>query len=182
MRPGAAMRPDALAPEPLDKFLIGIVAGAVVLVLVSLFVIATRTPPAYLPETTPEAVASNYLLALQQGDYARAQAALSPALKGYPATAAEVADAAAAGRPNYYSFQGVEHATFTVLGSRPLGDSAGTVRVQVQERRFEGGGMFGGGEYRTESYLDVVQSGGTWKVVNGGRWFAACWTYAGGCR
>lgn len=183
MRQGAATRPGALAPQPLDKFLIGIIAGAVVLVLVSLFVIATRTPPAYAPETTPEAVVSNYLLALQQGDYVRAHAALSPTLKGYPATAAEVASAASAGRPYYYSFQGIERATFTALGARPLGDSAGTVRVQVQERRFEsGGGIFGGSAYRTESYLDVVPSDGTWKVVNGGRWFANCWTSAGGCR
>src|SRR5262245_57084040 len=72
-----------------DKFLIGIVIGVIVLIGIAFAVVLLRPQPTYQAEDTPEGVAHNYLLALQQEDYARAYNYLSPSLEGYPASADE---------------------------------------------------------------------------------------------
>ena len=74
-----------------DRFLLGFVLGALLLVALVLVLAVRRPPPEYQPEDKPENVALNYLLALQRADYPRAYAALSPALRHYPASAAEFA-------------------------------------------------------------------------------------------
>ena len=74
-----------------DRFLLGFVLGALLLVALVLVLAVRRPPPEYQPEDKPENIALNYLLALQRADYPRAYAALSPALRHYPASAAEFA-------------------------------------------------------------------------------------------
>lgn len=57
----------------IDKFLIVMVVGVVVLVGVVVAVVLLRSGEAsYEPNSTPEAVAHDYLLALQWEDYERA--------------------------------------------------------------------------------------------------------------
>jgi hypothetical protein len=57
-----------------DRFLIGILAAIAVLIVFSLVLFFTRTsPPSYLPETTPENIVHNYVLALQENNFERAQ-------------------------------------------------------------------------------------------------------------
>ena len=74
-----------------DRFLLGFVLGALLLVVMVLVLAVRRPPPEYQPEDKPENIALNYLLALQRADYPRAYAALSPALRHYPSSAAEFA-------------------------------------------------------------------------------------------
>ncbi|MBI5879053.1 MAG: DUF4878 domain-containing protein [Chloroflexi bacterium] len=173
---------SAPVPRSPDRFLIGIVAGAILLVVAALVMIAMQPAPDYLPDTTPENIVKNYLLALQRSDYARAREYLSPSLKGYPASASDIADMATRNNYAYYGLSGASGATFTVSSAEPLNNSAGTVRVRVRVRQFNGGGLFGGSEHSSESYLDVTKVNETWKIANGDRWFAYCWTQTSGCR
>lgn len=60
-----------------DRFLLGILAGIGLLVLVALGLFFMRQQDqAYGPEDTPEGVLRNYILALENEDYARAYAYL----------------------------------------------------------------------------------------------------------
>ncbi|HOF89582.1 MAG TPA: hypothetical protein PLZ36_15990, partial [Armatimonadota bacterium] len=65
-----------------DKWLIGIVIGAALLVCAAVAVTVLRPKPAYRADDTPAGVTHNYLLALKQRDYARAYGYLSPTLSG----------------------------------------------------------------------------------------------------
>lgn len=61
-----------------DKFLLGILAGIVVLIILSLVVFFTRQKQVdYVPESDPAGVVHNYVLALQNGDYPRAYSYLA---------------------------------------------------------------------------------------------------------
>lgn len=61
-----------------DRFLTGILAGIVVLAVLSLAVyLARRSGLNYGLENIPEGVARNYIVALQRGDYERAHAYLA---------------------------------------------------------------------------------------------------------
>lgn len=57
-----------------DKFLLGIIAGIVLLVTIALLVFFTRQSVEYQyqPEDSPKAVVFNYILALQKGDNQKA--------------------------------------------------------------------------------------------------------------
>src|SRR3972149_1468711 len=67
-----------------DRFLLGIVAGIALLVVVAFLLVLNRKELTYQSEDTPQGVAHNYLLALQERDYERAFGYLSPDLAGSP--------------------------------------------------------------------------------------------------
>ena len=60
-----------------NKLLVGIVVGMIVLIIVALVIAVNRPEPEFQIEDSPEGIAHNYLLALQQSDYARAYDYLS---------------------------------------------------------------------------------------------------------
>lgn len=67
-----------------DRFLVGIVAG-IILLIAAAFAIATFTPKAqYLPDDSANSAAYNYILAIEQNDYPKAYTYLSPSLPCYP--------------------------------------------------------------------------------------------------
>ena len=103
----------------IDKFLLAIVIGAVVLVGIAIGVTLLQPEPDYLPEDTPEGVAHNYLLALDKGEYQRADSYLSPNLPGYPITG----DAFAGDiDENSYWFGKDEDTTLRVESSKTTGN------------------------------------------------------------
>ncbi|RMF02639.1 MAG: hypothetical protein D6768_07760, partial [Chloroflexi bacterium] len=69
-----------------DKFLIGILAGIVLLVVVAVVVVLSRSPgsEAYRTDNSPEAVVYNYFLAVQRKDFEKAHGYLSDDLKNKP--------------------------------------------------------------------------------------------------
>ena len=67
-----------------DKFLIGIVAGIVILVVVVFLVVLFRPEPEYREEDSPESVVHNYLLALQKDDFERALSYIATNIKHAP--------------------------------------------------------------------------------------------------
>jgi len=94
-----------------DKFLIGIVAGIVILIVVALIVALGKPEITYQDINSPESVVHDYLLALQKVDYPKAYGFLSSTIKGYPKTAGKFA----ADIDNYHwNFRTIKEGTFSI--------------------------------------------------------------------
>lgn len=151
-----------------DKFLIGIVAGILLLIVVSVVVVLSRPKPEYRDDDSPEAVVHNYLLALRQEEYERAYGYLSPGLRGYPrdveAFTEDVEDS--------YSFS-FGNTTIDVQSATIRGTSA---MVEVLETSFSGGDdLFNSGNYERRFDMKLSQENGEWKLVDGNRYWTSCW-------
>jgi hypothetical protein len=153
----------------IDKFLLAIVAGVVVLVGVVL-VLAVLRPnrPSYQPDDTPEGVAHNYLLALQLEEYERAYSYLSPSLPGYPPDAGTFEHDV---QNNRWSFgYGDDDVSLAIEAVNINGDRA---KVVVRETRF----------YRGDTFdMTLRPKEGTWKVSDSERYWIDCWESSKGCK
>jgi hypothetical protein len=160
-----------------DKFLIGIVAGVVVLVGIVLAVALLRpNQPSYQPDDTPEGAAHNYLLALQLEEYERAYGYLSPTLPGYPANAAAFERHV---QDNHWSFgYDDDDVSLAVEAVNVSGDKA---RIVVRKTEFYRGGLFDSGQYSTTFDMTLRREEGMWKVTDSGRYWASCWESSKGC-
>ncbi len=152
-----------------DRFLIAIVVGALLVAgAAATSTLWHRGEPAYRAEAAAEDVAYNFLLALQQKDYARAYGYLSPQLTGYPRSVEQFA--AEAGMP--YQGGPERNATMEVAPAQVTGDLA---TVDVRETIFYNGGLFNSGE-NTITYPVLLQRvDGAWKVINGGNHWNGNW-------
>ncbi len=159
-----------------DKFLVGIVAGIIVLVVLAFAVTLARPEPTYQPEDTPEGVVHNYLLALQKEDYERAHGYLLPALESYPANADEFAAAVA---DQSWRFRLDIDATLVVESARVTGSRA---TVKVRESRFRGGGLLDNGQSTTLFDVELQLEENVWKITDGDYYFARCWQIKEGCQ
>ncbi len=161
--------------KQVDRFLLAIIAGVVLLVVVALAMALTRTPQGYLPDTTPDGVAHNYLLALKQGDSARAYGYLAPDLAGYPPTVDDfVADI-----DSRYSWAfNRDSATISVGEPRITGDRA---TVTVSEARFAEGGLFSSVQYGSSFGMTLRRQGDAWRLVSADSYWAACWSQRRPC-
>jgi hypothetical protein len=161
-----------------DKFLLGLVAGVVLLVGAAFAVVLLRPKPAYRADDTPEGVAHNYLLALQQSDYERAYGYLSPTLRGYPDSLDEFVENV---EDNEWQFQQDDSITLSVESAKITGERA---TVTVQKKVFYGGGLFDNYEY-TDTFkmtlrLDTVS--GNWKISDSDDYWAWCWSNENVCQ
>jgi len=162
-----------------DKFLIGIVAGVILLVGVAFAVAFLRPKPTYQSEDTPGGVAHNYLLALKQADYARAYGYLSPTLVGYPDSAEAFAEDV---ENNHWNFgSGDDSVTLEVASVRDLFGGFRAV-VSVRERRFYQGGLFGSSEYANAFDISLLRLNDRWQIVESGSYWAWCWGNEEGCQ
>ena len=153
-----------------DKVLIGIVVGIVLLVVVAFAAMLLQPKPEYQSEDTPEGVAHNYLLALDQEDYERAYGYLSPTLRYYPDDVEEfthdVNDNSWRFRLDYDKTITVESATIT--GSLAL--------VEVRESRFYGGDLFDSGQSVSTFEMELRLINDDWKIHDSYYYFTSCWT------
>lgn len=152
-----------------DKILIGIVI-AILMVVVAAFVFTlTRPEETYLPEDTPENIVHNYLLALQQEDYARAYTYLSPTLTGYPRSAITFErDITRRG----WVFRQDRDVSVSVEGATIEREEA---NVEVLETRFYGSGLFDSGQSLYTFKMDLTLIEGQWKITGGEAYFSSCW-------
>ena len=160
-----------------DKFLIGIIIGAVLLVGVALAVAFMRPKPSYQPEDTPEGVAHNYLFALQQGDYQRAYGYLSPTLAGYPTSADKFATDL-----DKYAWQLKDLNKGSVaLAIESTHASDDRAEVSVKETRFYQGGLFDSNEYSNTFQVTLHRQDGRWRITASDSYWASCWDSKAGC-
>jgi hypothetical protein len=160
-----------------DKLLLGIVAGVIILVVVSL-VIALRQPdqPAYDPDDTPAGVAHNYLLALQLEDFPRAYGYLSPLLLGYPANA-EAFEQQVLDNRYWFGLNDNE----VSLAIEDVNTTNDRTKVVVRRTVFSRGSLFDSGQYSDTFDMTLRQVDGNWKIVVSERYWASCWNTFKGC-
>lgn len=161
-----------------DKFLIGIVAGVVILVVVVFLVVLSRPEPEYRDEGTPESVVHNYLLALQKDDYTRALSYMSSDVKHPPKNGDEFLhdiDGIC-----FWRFRELNRDTsLAVVSTEFRGNQA---YVLVKQSVFEGGDLFGSNLNESDFEMTLRQYDNTWKIIEGDRYWCACWDEISGCR
>ncbi len=160
----------------IDLFLIGMVAAIVLLVAVAFALVRLRAEPGYGSEEQPEGVVQNYILAIQQQDFARAHGYLSPDLPGYPRAAEVFSDQVYADRWE----SGINRASgFSIQTSRIDGDRAW---VTLLEREAGQGGPFWMGPAYSSTFGVRLKNQGGWKIIHSERYWRSCWESAGGCK
>ncbi len=155
-----------------DKFLIGIVAGVGLLAIVSFVIVALRVDATYQPEDTPEGVAYNYLLALQQEDYARAYGYLSPGLPRYPVSASlfEIQI-----KNNYRFSRSLDGSTTLTIESTSMFLLENRAFISVNETIFYQRDLFNSGQYTRSFDMTLEMIEGEWKIIDADAYFWGCW-------
>ena len=160
-----------------DKFLLGIVGGVLLLVVVAFVVTYLRPKPSYQPDDTPDGVAHNYLLALQQKDYARAYTYLSPTLKGYPANLEVFVSNVNQLRWNFQP--GGSAATFAIASTQLVSETA---IITVEEFSYYNSGLLARNPDRRAFDMRLRREQNAWKIVSSSAYWAFCWDAQGGCK
>ncbi|MEI8306697.1 MAG: hypothetical protein WCF99_06475 [Chloroflexales bacterium] len=156
-----------------NRALLAIIAGAILLITIAVGVVLVRPQPSYRSETSPADIVSNYLLALQRGDSARAYGYLSPTLRSYPPSAADfVADMA--------HIEGDATSTYEVRDTPMSGTRAA---VTVRATTFTQGGLLSSGQSIRTFTMTLANESGVWRLVNSDDWtvWRDCWDKRGGC-
>lgn len=141
-----------------DKFLIGIVAGIILLVVVSLAVVLLRSPEneAYIADDTPAGVVHNYFLAVQRKEFEKAYGYLSDDLKSKPALDEFIREMDNAGRGQEMALS---------IGDTRLGDVH--TQVDVTITTYRSGTLFDSSSYTSQNtvYLRAAGDGSQWKIT-----------------
>jgi len=160
-----------------DRSLIGIIAGVVVLVVVAFVAVRSRPQPTYREDDAPEAVAHNYLLAMEHEEWARAYGYLSPSLPCYPESSAMFADDITQD-PWIRDFDSVE---LRVQSANVEGDIA---VVTVRETRFMTEGLFQSSQTTRDFEMKLQREADGWRIVRSDAYWWWNWSETGGrpCR
>ena len=158
-----------------DKFLIGIVAAIILIIIAALVITLAQPEPTYLAEDSPEGVAHNYLVALNKEEYGRAYGYLSPVLAGYPASAGKFAEHV---QDYSWNFRLNVDTTLSVESAKIIG-SKGIVRVR--ESSFRGGELFDSGQSTRVFEMELEFADNEWKIVDADSYFTWCWKQEAGC-
>ena len=151
-----------------DKLLLGIVAGIILLIIISLIVVNRRPLPQFQGQNTPEGVVHDYLLALQLSDYETAYNLLSPQI-AYPADVNEFYDSL---KETPWEFTVSQNYSQIIESSERISDNS--VAVIVREI-YNTNSLFSGDDYFTTFRMRVEENGGGWKLVSGERYWSTCW-------
>jgi hypothetical protein len=137
-----------------DRFLIAILAGILVLVIAALVLYALRdNQMQYGPETTPDGVVRNYVLAIEKEDYRLAYTYLSEG----------------DGKPDFDNFQKAflskqldPSSTSVQLGEVRPGEAEAVVELITVQRS---GGPFGEVYRTTNNAFVKLDQAGAWKIT-----------------
>lgn len=156
----------------IDKFLIAIVVGVIILVVVAFLLVVQQPEPSYQAEDTPEGVIHNYLLALEDEDYERAYGYISPQIENYPATVSDFIHDIETSRWLFYLY-GDNPISYQILDSKLF---PGQAVVNVEITHFSRGGLLGADSYQTTSTFTLVPAGTSWQITRGGpEFWLDCW-------
>jgi hypothetical protein len=152
-----------------DRYLLGIVAGIVILVVAAFAFVLTRSEPTYLWEDTPDGVVYDYLLALEKGDHERALSYLSTCIEDRP-TDSRIFNTQI---KNNWRFSNLKRDTsLQVLSSKIVGAEAVVV---VRETTFENDAPFDNRADSDEFEMTLIQQDGAWKLVAGEKYWSYRW-------
>ena len=153
-----------------DKYLVGIVIGSVVLVITSMLMVQSIPEPSYKSELSPESIAHNYLLALQQDDYVRAYGYLSMHLDGYPETADEFEDLVL---NNSWDFKvDDDNNVQTEVIEVDIEDDR--ARITIRETIFYSGGIFSDGYDSSTFRMMLRLDDEVWKIRSASQYWSNC--------
>lgn len=165
-----------MSGKGIDKFLLAIVVGVVVLVSAAFAIVLLRPAPAYRADDTPEDIVHNYLFALQQKDYARTYGYLSREVRGRPGTPERFASDIS---KNPWRFSTMDSATTWVVQDVRVNGTLAIISVQVT--RFEGNSIFASSQYKNTVKFTLRQENGAWKIFDADAYWLDCWDRYGGC-
>lgn len=141
-----------------DKFLIGIIAGIVLLVIVAIVTVLLRAPESeeYIADDTPAGIVHNYFLAIQRKDYEKAYSYLSDELESKPDFDKFIRDVDGFGYSSQASLK---------IGETRLGDARSQVDVSIIT--YQQGGLFESSSYTNQgtAYLQATPDGAGWKLT-----------------
>lgn len=162
-----------------DKFLIGIVAGVLLLVIVAFVVVLTRSEPTYQSDDTPSGVAHNYLLAFQRKEYDRAYRYLAPEIAGYPTTVETFRDDV---QDNRWLFGLDEDSVALEVVSADL--NSNRADITIRKTTFYQGDLFSDGQSTRTFTMQLERNLQTdvWQIVDSGDYWLYCWSDEDGCK
>lgn len=139
-----------------DKFLIGIVIGIVILVVVAIGVVLTRSQAeAYVADDTPAGVVQNYFLAVQRQDHDKAYSYLSDEIKAKPDLNDFILTV-----ENY----GNQPEASLKIDDTTVEDNRAQVRVAITT--YSGGDLFDQGSYTMQDTVHLrAAPTGEWKIL-----------------
>lgn len=177
LRTATSERYHILAAQQIDKFLIGIVAAALALVVGAFLVARSLPEPVYQTEQTPEGVAHNYLLALRQRDFERAYGYLSSHLVGYP-DSVEAFEELVLDYPWDFGVDERGGGQLKVIETDINGSHAS---VRVRETRFHSGGLFDSNQSTHLFRMELKSENGSWRIRHAGSYWSHCLTEKSAC-
>ncbi len=152
-----------------DRFLIAIVVGTGLLLVGAFLFALLRPDPGYRPDDSPENIVHNYLLAIEDRDYARAYSYLSPDLDGYPADLEQFVQDV---ERNSWNFHRQGDHSLSVQSSRPAGrETLVSVRLVTYYNNFP----FASQPNTNLFTLRLKPGGPGWVIVSGEEFFWNCW-------
>jgi len=160
-----------------DKFLIGIVAGIILLVVVVFLVVLLRPEPEYRDEDIPEAVVHNYLLALQKCEYERALGNLSSSVVNAPKDVDEFIEDI---NNCSWRFRNLDGDTSLIVVSANFRGKYATVKIK--QTVFYSGDVFDSNLNESIFEIRLKKQNGAWKLIDGDEYWCYCWNEIGGCR
>lgn len=133
--------------------LLGLIAGAVVLIVIALLVIPTvsRRPQDLAPLSTPEGVVEHFYDAVYRGNYMAAYGLLSEQTRR---------DIPLEGFEGYVSYHRQSEMRVDAV---VVHDSTATVTITVTQ--FDPGGIFGGNDWSFESKVLLAREGDSWRII-----------------
>lgn len=153
-----------------DKVLWAIGLGSIAVAVVAIALVWRRGEPDYMPETGPEAIAYNYVLALSRKDYDRALGYLSSTLTGRPRSAEELA--AAVFRNELWV---PEKSEAMPERTSVESSSAEQATVKITFRHFGQASLWGEGDWQSDVSLLLRREDGSWRLVDGHGCWSECW-------
>ena len=158
-----------------NKILIVIVIGIFSLVLIAFLVILRRPEPVYLTAENPEAIAHNYLLAVQEGDFERAFGYLSPNLE-FPTDIDSFLETV---KDSPWEFQLDQDTSLVIESSRITSEKKAT--VIVRRTTFYNNGLFSDRPDSQTFNLYLENQNGQWKLTDGDMFWSYCWRDVENC-
>jgi hypothetical protein len=159
----------------MNKTLLAIVGGVVVLLIVAFAFLLFAEAPEYMSEDSPDGVAHNYLLALHNEDFELAFSYLSKNIMSPPESAFEFERNI---KNQSWRFRLNSSTTLAIESSEVRGTNA---YVDVLETRFNQGGLLDTSQYSNTFELILALEEEEWKIAGGDAYFAWCWEREDGC-